>query len=105
MPSDIGAEKKAQSQRQQQQPSCITWPQTSQSYRCIETFETKDTKNKSFKVTKKEIVEVLIKDMTGMFDWESSVAGRDGRDGFIGFHGGLYIVCSPGFTQEGRTKC
>ncbi|KAM4656822.1 NADPH oxidase organizer 1 [Amazona ochrocephala] len=59
MPSDIGGEKKAQSQlRQQQQPSCITWPQASQSYRCIETFETKDTKNKSFKVTKKEIVEV-----------------------------------------------
>lgn len=66
MPSDIGGEKKAQSPRQQQQqPSCITWPQASQSYRCIETFETKDTKNKSFKVTKKEIVEVLIKDMTG----------------------------------------
>ncbi|XP_057253984.1 NADPH oxidase organizer 1 isoform X1 [Pezoporus wallicus] len=65
MPSDIGGEKKAQSQRRQQQPSCITWPQASHSYRCIETFETKDTKNKSFKVTKKEIVEVLIKDMTG----------------------------------------
>uniref|UniRef100_A0A672UEL9 NADPH oxidase organizer 1 n=1 Tax=Strigops habroptila TaxID=2489341 RepID=A0A672UEL9_STRHB len=65
MPSDIGGEKKAQPQRRQQQPSCITWPQASQSYRCIETFETKDTKNKTFKVTKKEIVEVLIKDMTG----------------------------------------
>ncbi|XP_062470809.1 NADPH oxidase organizer 1 isoform X1 [Pezoporus occidentalis] len=65
MPSDIGGEKKVQSQRRQQQPSCITWPQASHSYRCIETFETKDTKNKSFKVTKKEIVEVLIKDMTG----------------------------------------
>lgn len=45
----------------------ITYPQVSQSYRCIETFETKDTKNKTFKVAKKEIVEVLLKDMTGRF--------------------------------------
>uniref|UniRef100_A0A8D0FHJ1 NADPH oxidase organizer 1 n=1 Tax=Strix occidentalis caurina TaxID=311401 RepID=A0A8D0FHJ1_STROC len=49
----------------QQQLSSITHPQASQSYRCIETFETKDTKNKTFKVAKKEIIEVLIKDMTG----------------------------------------
>ncbi|NXY49628.1 NOXO1 oxidase, partial [Ceuthmochares aereus] len=62
MPSEIGGEKKKQGG--QQLPS-ITQPQASQSYRCIETFETKDTKNKTFRVTKKEIVEVLIKDMTG----------------------------------------
>ncbi|NXH77619.1 NOXO1 oxidase, partial [Hydrobates tethys] len=62
MPSEIGGEKKNQPQ---QQLSSITHPQASQSYRCIETFETKDTKNKTFKVAKKEIVEVLIKDMTG----------------------------------------
>nr|XP_009664310.1 PREDICTED: NADPH oxidase organizer 1 [Struthio camelus australis] len=62
MPSEIGGERK----KQPQQPlSSITHPQASQSYRCIETFETKDTKNKTFKVAKKEIVEVLIKDMTG----------------------------------------
>ncbi|NXY90248.1 NOXO1 oxidase, partial [Alcedo cyanopectus] len=62
MPSEIGGEKK----NQPQQPlSSITLPQASQSYRCIETFETKDTKNKTFKVAMKEIVEVLIKDMTG----------------------------------------
>ncbi|NWS89409.1 NOXO1 oxidase, partial [Toxostoma redivivum] len=47
------------------QPLSITLPQASQSYRCIETFETKDTKNKPFTVAQKEIVEVLIKDMTG----------------------------------------
>ncbi|KAF4792019.1 NADPH oxidase organizer 1 [Turdus rufiventris] len=47
------------------QPLSITLPQASQSYRCIEAFETKDTKNKPFKVAQKEIVEVLIKDMTG----------------------------------------
>ncbi|KFQ99938.1 NADPH oxidase organizer 1, partial [Nipponia nippon] len=61
MPSEIGGEKK---NRPRQQLS-ITHPQASQSYRCIETFETKDAKNKTFKVAKKEIVEVLIKDMTG----------------------------------------
>ncbi|NWI68752.1 NOXO1 oxidase, partial [Todus mexicanus] len=62
MPSEIGGEKKKQPR--QQLPS-ITQPQASQSYRCIETFETKDTKNKTFKVATKEIVEVLIKDRTG----------------------------------------
>ncbi|XP_068886021.1 NADPH oxidase organizer 1 isoform X1 [Aphelocoma coerulescens] len=47
------------------QPLSITLPQASESYRCIEAFETKDTKNKPFSVDQKEIVEVLIKDMTG----------------------------------------
>lgn len=65
MPSEIGGEKKKEVQQQQQ--LSITYPQVSQSYRCIETFETKDTKNKTFKVAKKEIVEVLLKDMTGRF--------------------------------------
>ncbi|KFQ36966.1 NADPH oxidase organizer 1, partial [Merops nubicus] len=60
MPSEIGAKSQGQ-----QQLSSITHPQASQSYRCIETFETKDTKNKPFKATEKEILEVLIKDMTG----------------------------------------
>jgi len=64
MPSEIGGEKKKEVQQQQ---LSITYPQVSQSYRCIETFETKDTKNKTFKVAKKEIVEVLLKDMTGRF--------------------------------------
>ncbi|NWX29357.1 NOXO1 oxidase, partial [Notiomystis cincta] len=58
MPSVFKKEKNPQS------PS-ITLPQASQSYRCIEAFETKDTKNKPFTVAQKEIVEVLIKDMTG----------------------------------------
>ncbi|XP_054127163.1 NADPH oxidase organizer 1 [Melozone crissalis] len=47
------------------QPLSITLPQASQSYRCVEAFETKDTKNKPFTVAQEEIVEVLIKDMTG----------------------------------------
>ncbi|XP_010133414.1 PREDICTED: NADPH oxidase organizer 1 [Buceros rhinoceros silvestris] len=58
MPSEMGGEKK------NPLPS-ITHPQVSQSYRCIETFETKDTKNKTFKVAQKDIVEVLIKDLSG----------------------------------------
>ncbi|NWX46623.1 NOXO1 oxidase, partial [Steatornis caripensis] len=61
MPSEIGEKRKNQPQQQ----LSITHPQASQSYRCIETFETKDTKNKAFQVARKEIVEVLIKDMTG----------------------------------------
>lgn len=76
MPSEIGGGKKNQPRQQ----LSITHPQASQSYRCIETFETKDTKNKTFKVAKKEIIEVLIKDMTGMFDRDSSVLGMDGVD-------------------------
>ncbi|NXP21860.1 NOXO1 oxidase, partial [Scytalopus superciliaris] len=58
MPSEFRREKK-------HQPISITLPQASQSYRCIESFETKDIKNKTFTVAEKEIVEVLIKDMTG----------------------------------------
>ncbi|NXN97240.1 NOXO1 oxidase, partial [Rhinopomastus cyanomelas] len=64
MPSEITGAKKNQSQQRQRIDS-ITYPQASQSYRCIETFETKDTKNKTFQVKEKEIVEVLIKDRTG----------------------------------------
>uniref|UniRef100_A0A8C3SI98 SH3 domain-containing protein n=1 Tax=Chelydra serpentina TaxID=8475 RepID=A0A8C3SI98_CHESE len=62
MPSEMGDGKK--DQPKQQNPS-VTQPVVSQSYSCIEAYETKDTKNRPFKVAKKEIVEVLIKDMTG----------------------------------------
>lgn len=67
MPSEMGGGKKDQTW---QQLPPITSPQATQSYRCIETFETKDTKNKTFQVTQKEIVEVLMKDMTGRWDRE-----------------------------------
>ncbi|XP_067390224.1 NADPH oxidase organizer 1 [Emydura macquarii macquarii] len=62
MPSEMGDGKKEQPK--QQNPS-ITPPVVSQRYSCIEAYETKDTKNRPFKVAKKEIVDVLIKDMTG----------------------------------------
>lgn len=62
MPSEMGDGKKEQPK--QQNPS-ITPPVVSQRYSCVEAYETKDTKNRPFKVAKKEIVDVLIKDMTG----------------------------------------
>uniref|UniRef100_A0A8C0J7K8 NADPH oxidase organizer 1 n=1 Tax=Chelonoidis abingdonii TaxID=106734 RepID=A0A8C0J7K8_CHEAB len=62
MPSEMGDGKK--DQFKQQNPSVIQ-PVVSQNYSCIEAYETKDTKNRPFKVAKKEIVEVLIKDVTG----------------------------------------
>ncbi|XP_060116977.1 NADPH oxidase organizer 1 [Heteronotia binoei] len=43
----------------------ITQPVISQSYSCIEAFETKDTKNRPFHATKGENLEVLLKDRTG----------------------------------------
>lgn len=63
------------------QPLSITLPHASQSYRCIEAFETKDTKNKPFTVAQKEIVEVLIKDMTGRSERIQCQGGW--ADGFI----------------------
>ncbi|XP_063790992.1 NADPH oxidase organizer 1-like [Pseudophryne corroboree] len=42
-----------------------TQPIISETYLCIDTFETKDTKNRPFKVKKNESLDVLIKDSTG----------------------------------------
>ncbi|NXH18080.1 NOXO1 oxidase, partial [Bucco capensis] len=62
MPSEMGGGKKKQPQ---EKFSSISPPQASQSYRCIESFQTKDAKNQPFRVAKEDIVEVLIKDRTG----------------------------------------
>ncbi|KAL1277652.1 hypothetical protein QQF64_024325 [Cirrhinus molitorella] len=43
----------------------VTQPFVTESYRCIATYETKDTKNQAFKVEVDEIVDVLIKDQKG----------------------------------------
>ncbi|XP_077067783.1 NADPH oxidase organizer 1a [Siphateles boraxobius] len=43
----------------------VTQPFVTESYRCIATYETKDTKNHPFKVEVDEIVDVLIKDQKG----------------------------------------
>lgn len=43
----------------------ITNPFVTHSYRCIDTYETKDTKNRPFKVAVDEKLDVLIKDPSG----------------------------------------
>lgn len=43
----------------------VTQPFVTETYRCIATYETKDTKNRPFKVEVDETVDVLIKDQKG----------------------------------------
>ncbi|XP_077388794.1 NADPH oxidase organizer 1a [Festucalex cinctus] len=43
----------------------VTQPFTTETYRCVAPYETKDTKNKPFKVALNEKVDVLIKDKAG----------------------------------------
>lgn len=43
----------------------ITHPFVTQTYRCVDAFETKDTKNRPFKVDVDEKLDVLIKDPGG----------------------------------------
>ncbi|KAM4531565.1 NADPH oxidase organizer 1a [Odontesthes bonariensis] len=43
----------------------VTQPFVTETYRCVAPYETKDTKNKPFKVAVDEIVDVLIKDKAG----------------------------------------
>ncbi|KAM9783879.1 NADPH oxidase organizer 1a [Syngnathus typhle] len=47
------------------QGSNVTQPFSSETYRCVAPYETKDTKNKPFKVAVDEKVDVLIKDKAG----------------------------------------
>lgn len=43
----------------------VTQPFVTETYRCVAPYETKDTKNKPFKVVVDEKVDVLIKDKAG----------------------------------------
>lgn len=43
----------------------VTQPFVTETYRCVAPYETKDTKNKPFKVVMDEKVDVLIKDKAG----------------------------------------
>lgn len=43
----------------------VTQPFVTETYRCVSQYETKDTKNKPFKVAADEKVDVLIKDKAG----------------------------------------
>ncbi|XP_075687702.1 NADPH oxidase organizer 1-like [Rhinoderma darwinii] len=60
MPSDND-----QMQKEVTLPPRSTQPIISETYICIDTFEAKDTKNRSFKVQKNQSIDVLIKDPTG----------------------------------------
>jgi len=43
----------------------VTHPFVTQTYRCVAAYETKDTKNRPFKTSVDEKLDVLIKDPTG----------------------------------------
>lgn len=43
----------------------VTQPFVTETYRCVAPYETKDTKNKPFKVAMDEKLDVLIKDKAG----------------------------------------
>lgn len=43
----------------------VTHPFVTQTYRCVDAYETKDTKNRPFKVAVDEKLDVLIKDPAG----------------------------------------
>ncbi|TRY98972.1 hypothetical protein DNTS_001238 [Danionella cerebrum] len=60
MPSEVtlGSDKTEES-------NGVTQPFVTETYRCIATYETKDTKNRPFKVEVDEVVDVLIKDQKG----------------------------------------
>ncbi len=45
----------------------VTQPFASKTYRCVAPYETKDTKNRPFKVAVDERLDVLIKDKAGMY--------------------------------------
>lgn len=45
--------------------SGVTQPFVTETYRCVASYETKDTKNRPFKVEPDEAVDVLIKDKGG----------------------------------------
>ncbi|KAM4631822.1 NADPH oxidase organizer 1-like [Discoglossus pictus] len=61
--SDIKPEKKEPPRRQPTPPT--TEPIVSEQYVCIEDYETKDTKNRVFKVKRNELLGVLMKESTG----------------------------------------
>ncbi|TRY98974.1 hypothetical protein DNTS_001240 [Danionella cerebrum] len=60
MPSEVtlGSDKTEES-------NGVTQPFVTETYRCVATYETKDTKNRPFKVEVDEVVDVLIKDQKG----------------------------------------
>lgn len=68
-----------------QQVGSVTHPFVTQTYRCVAAYETKDTKNRPFKVAADDKLEVLIKDPAGercsfhISTWRFSSASNQGR--------------------------
>lgn len=52
-----------------QQTGNVTHPFVTQTYRCVDAYETKDTKNRPFTVAVNEKLDVLIKDPAGQWLW------------------------------------
>lgn len=52
-----------------QQAGNVTHPFVTQTYRCVDAYETKDTKNRPFTVAVDEKLDVLIKDPAGQWLW------------------------------------
>ncbi|XP_033885688.2 NADPH oxidase organizer 1-like [Acipenser ruthenus] len=66
MPSeDQGDAEDMSEDKQQQSAGNITQPFIAETHRCVASYETKDTKNRPFKVNVEETVDVLIKDPAG----------------------------------------
>lgn len=59
------SEESLDSTGRQRSETVVTQPFVTQTYRCIAPYETKDTKNRAFKVEVDEMVDVLIKDKGG----------------------------------------
>lgn len=50
---------------QRQQVGSVTHPFVTQTYRCVAPYETRDTKNRTFKAAADDKLDVLIKDPAG----------------------------------------
>lgn len=59
----------------------VTQPFVSETYRCMATYETKDTRNKPFKVVVDDKLDVLIKDRTG--ELTTAADEREGSHGVL----------------------
>ncbi|KAL4601510.1 NADPH oxidase organizer 1-like, partial [Arapaima gigas] len=65
MPSDDIADSQPAGDEKRHSAGSISQPFVTETYRCVATYETKDTKNRPFRVAVNDTVDVLIKDKAG----------------------------------------
>ncbi|XP_078274502.1 NADPH oxidase organizer 1-like [Rhinoraja longicauda] len=65
MPSALGSKKSTWTRSEGSNLQNITQPVAPESYKCIATYEGKDTKNRPFKVMESEVVDVITKNVSG----------------------------------------